>query len=286
MGIRQKIFLGNGHEVAYNKEAVRWLGVWLDSKLSMKVHHKRWISKAKSQQARFNRVCRKTGLPPGSTANLQRAVVQSIATYGIELDGIRKKAPQDKQRVQEFQRVINAQARATTGNFKSTPVGILMAESGMRPAAAIKKGREARLRAKIFGRPQHLSNDNSSLAKDTPAERLRRSCEESVGATEVERVTPRRNTKTKGIIIAQPKEIARRTALEWDETTSLTLWTDGSRLDEGRVGSGVAWKEGNEHVGKSYHLGIRKEVFDAELFAVMEAVKRASKMYREPQQDG
>jgi ribonuclease HI len=49
------------------------------------------------------------------------------------------------------------------------------------------------------------------------------------------------------------------------------LWTDGSRDDLGNVGAAVAWKEVDEWTGLKYRLGRNKEVFDAELFAILQA---------------
>ena len=56
----------------------------------------------------------------------------------------------------------------------------------------------------------------------------------------------------------------------------LVLWTDGSRLDNGKVGAAVAWQD----IFESWHtpelrLGRRKEVFDTELTEACEALRLA-----------
>jgi ribonuclease HI len=57
----------------------------------------------------------------------------------------------------------------------------------------------------------------------------------------------------------------------WSEVED-TLWTDGSRLEDGIVGCGVIWKEdGGSWQGKSFYLGR-----DAELRAIYEAMTRFS----------
>jgi hypothetical protein len=49
------------------------------------------------------------------------------------------------------------------------------------------------------------------------------------------------------------------------------IWTDGSQNDLGNVGAAIAWKEGTEWAGLKYRLGGNKEVFHAELFALLRA---------------
>ena len=53
-----------------------------------------------------------------------------------------------------------------------------------------------------------------------------------------------------------------------------TIWADGSRLEDGKVGAAYAWKtrEGSWE-GRCFHLGDNKEVFDAEVFAICQALK-------------
>jgi hypothetical protein len=58
------------YTIKYNQKELRWLGVYLDSQLSLRNHHKRWCTKAKQQQARISRLCKQTGLPGFSVANL------------------------------------------------------------------------------------------------------------------------------------------------------------------------------------------------------------------------
>jgi hypothetical protein len=56
------------------------------------------------------------------------------------------------------------------------------------------------------------------------------------------------------------------------------IFTDSSRLNKGYTGSAVVWKmednEGQWNSGK-YHLGNRKERYDAEVYAIAEALQAA-----------
>ena len=51
------------------------------------------------------------------------------------------------------------------------------------------------------------------------------------------------------------------------------MWTGGSRLQSGKVGAAVAWREDGGWTGRSTYLGTNKEVFDAEVFAILRAVR-------------
>ena len=42
-----------------------------------------------------------------------------------------------------------------------------------------------------------------------------------------------------------------------------TIWTDGSRLECGKMGAACIWKTTGEWAGLYFYLGDNKEVFDA-----------------------
>ena len=58
----------------------------------------------------------------------------------------------------------------------------------------------------------------------------------------------------------------------------LTMWTDGSRLDNRQVGAGLAWEtpKGVWH-NKSVLMGKGKEVFNIELIGVVKALEIAAR---------
>jgi hypothetical protein len=82
--MKAKIRVGS-HEVKYNKEAARWLGVWLDSMLTMNDHTKKTVAKARRAQGRVRSLMTKTGLSPEGCQRIQIAAVQAVALYGAEL---------------------------------------------------------------------------------------------------------------------------------------------------------------------------------------------------------
>ena len=59
----------------------------------------------------------------------------------------------------------------------------------------------------------------------------------------------------------------------------LSLWSDGSRLENGRVGAGMAWQAPSRGAwqAREIPLGLGKEVIDAELVGAYEALELALK---------
>jgi len=117
------------HEVSYNKEATRWLGVWLDDMLTLNDHTKKTLAKARKAQNRVRSLMVKKGLSLEGCKRIQVAAVQAVALYRSELlwHG-------QKNRAQEVQTLLNEQGRRITGCFRTTPQGPLMNDAGLRPA--------------------------------------------------------------------------------------------------------------------------------------------------------
>jgi len=58
--------------------------------------------------------------------------------------------------------------------------------------------------------------------------------------------------------------------------SGLTMFTDGSRLDDGATGYAVVWKAGQTWKGVKTHMGYNQEAYDAECAALARALKVAS----------
>jgi len=56
-----RVRVGN-REVSYNKEATRWLGVWLDDMLTLNDHMNKTLAKARRAQNRVKSLMTKKGL--------------------------------------------------------------------------------------------------------------------------------------------------------------------------------------------------------------------------------
>jgi len=136
--MKAKIRIGN-HEVQYNKQATRWLGVWLDSMLTLNDHMKKTFAKARRAQSSVQSLIMKKGLSPEGCQRIQIAAVQAVALYGAEL--WRKG---QKNSAQEVQKILNEQGRRVTGCFQTTRQEALMNDAGLRPANAILNNRVRR----------------------------------------------------------------------------------------------------------------------------------------------
>jgi ribonuclease HI len=274
--MKAKIRVGS-HEVQYNKEATRWLGVWLDSMLTLNDHTKKTFAKARRAQSRVRSLMTKKGLSPEGCQRIQIAAVQAVALYGAELwwKGQKNKA-------HEVQVILNEQARRTTGCFRTTPQGALMNDAGLRPANALLNNRVRRYKMRQMMMPDasgggrmlemegnvvhRVEGIDELIPEDYPLEWRRYE-----GTT-----LPESRKRLKGQVIIQDEEQALEEAKK--ERDGLVLWTDGSRTEDEWVGCTVVW-EGKERWNKRrVHLGRQKEAFDAEMYAMSEAVKIADEI--------
>ena len=176
----------------------------------------------------------------------------------------------------QYQLAINRMARSTLGVHQSTPRGIVMAESGFTLARALLDHRRARFAQRLYAKPQGgrgleevLERESTLTARLREAARVGRAGRGG-SAEKQEWVEGRR---FRGRIAVEKKEEALRMAKEWDRPD--TVWTDGSRQESGAVGAACVWMspEGEGRwTGRRFQLGSNKEVFDAEVFAVWQAL--------------
>ena len=77
-----------------------------------------------------------------------------------------------------------------------------------------------------------------------------------------------------GACFIEGESEALHTAQNWDESGHDTIWTDGSKLGSGRTGAACAWQTVREGwTGRRFYLGDNKEVFDTEVFAILQALR-------------
>jgi len=239
--MKAKIRVGN-HEVQYNKEATRWLGVWLDSMLTLNDHTKKIFAKARRAQNRVRSLITKKGLSPEGCQQIQIAAVQAVAWSGAELwwKG-------QKNRAQDVQQILNEQGRRVTGCFRMTPQEALMNDTGLRPANEIPNnqvrwykmrqmmmpdasggGRMIKMEGNVIRRVKGI---DELIPEDYPFEKRRYE-----GTT-----LPEIKKRLKGQVIIQEEEQALEEARK--ERNGSVLWTDGLRKEDEWVGCAVVWKE-------------------------------------------
>lgn len=81
-----EVYLKIGIEkIKFNKEATRWLRVWLDSQLKFNAQINEKFQKARTAEIQIKSLTQTYGLAPALIKRIQIAVIQSIALYGAEL---------------------------------------------------------------------------------------------------------------------------------------------------------------------------------------------------------
>jgi len=161
-----KIKVGDGF-VLFNKEATRWLGVWMDAHLTFKKHHNRCMKKARAAEARLRVLTRMHGIVSERVWAVQIACVQAVALYGSELWW----DPKEIGRREDLQLLLDREARSTLGALPTTTLGPLMRDSSPRLQAATICGearkRMRRLQAKGDVQPPHVWRTDMQSHQET-----------------------------------------------------------------------------------------------------------------------
>ena len=299
---RAQIVVGN-HRVSFNHEATRWLGIWLDAGLTLKAHYQTCLRKARNAEARVRSLCQAQGLAPGLVRRIQVAAVQSVALYGAELWWRGQ-----KDRLEGMQRMINRQARSITGMLRTTPTGPLVRESGLAPAGVVLEARQLGYTTRLLGLP----DDNPAKAvlpvsfregdlhalpgEQTPGNRMWATAHSrgpwSLGqhlARQLAHILPTdpsNGFESLGQVASDhfPGRVeVQSTEKALDAAQAIcpkrAIWSDGSRLEDGKVGAGIAWQDsGGIWKTRGFSLGRGQEVFDAELLGAMQGLRAAKRI--------
>ena len=298
-----------GAEVSFNPKAIRWLGVLLDQCLTLKPHHQDRLQKAKRVEGQIKALSKQQGLPPGALWRIHKATAQAVALYGAELwwQG-------QKDRARGLQTLINQQARAITGAFRTTLIGPLVREAALEPAVCLLEARQQGYIARLLALPDDQptrgilpitfrDGDLDAQPGEQPlqdrewagprapkalGQYLAWKAKQALGVDPpggFERISQEKGDRFPGEIRVLPREEALEEACQASLQTnqppqalqSLTLWSDGSRLEDGRVGAGVAWRPLDSAIWKTrpIPIGCGAEVFDAELQGAVEALRIA-----------
>ncbi|ODM15130.1 hypothetical protein SI65_09369 [Aspergillus cristatus] len=208
-----------------------------------------------------------------------------------------------KDRLAGIQLMINRQARAITGMLKSTPVGPLVREAGLAPAEALLEARQLRYTTRLLSLPENHpakkilpvsfreGDQHTQPGEQTPGNRqwaernnqgpwslgqhLARQFANILPADPSEGFESMIQTTSSQFpgqieVPLGPEALAAAQSLP----PGLAIWSDGSRLENGRCGAGLAWQEpGGTWKTQGLPLGRGYEVFDAELLGVVRALQ-------------
>ena len=142
------------NSIRFNKEAIRWLGIWLDSQLTLKRHHARRMKDGKNALTRLQRLTGQLGLSPANCRKVMTACIQSVPMFGAVLWWKGDLAKRTQGRADEIQLLVNQEARATTGLFWMTNLGALSVESGLRTASTQLENRQRRFGLRLLSLPR------------------------------------------------------------------------------------------------------------------------------------
>ena len=237
------------HRIPFNIGATRWLGIYLDSRLSFTEHARISARRARAAERRLTSMVARHGVPPLSARHLQEAIVGSTLMFGAEVTWRGQKGMRDT-----FQVGINRMSRATLGVLPSTPVSFLQAEGGSVPAEVRLRGRQEAFANRLATRRE--GRDGLLQMKVGLGMRLRNIIEEGGdgGVEGVEETRHSRGLSFPGVVAIPAIDYDEKDKVEIakagkEEAEAMgkdmnTIWTDGSRQRDGRVGVGIAWLEG------------------------------------------
>ncbi|EFY94394.2 Ribonuclease H domain protein [Metarhizium robertsii ARSEF 23] len=242
-------------------EAIRWLGIWLDKKLTFRTHIEKWAAKVKKVAGHLHGLCNtKHGPLPVAVRRAVEACVEPILLYGMEAwytgtesytawHGTKKVRPQIQHLVDKLDPVLRRAIRAILPVWKTTPVPIYHQESGIPPVPLLLEARRIRFAARL--KSLDLAHPLAQRTDLTPIVRaVKRSCQVRGGGfkTRLERtalllcsfpIVPDRpwSKPTKN------KDESAADFLKWLEGSSsdeLVVYSDGSQLPGGATGYGYA----------------------------------------------
>lgn len=232
-------------------------------------------------EKQLRRLVGKYGVPPASGKLIQVAIIQSTLLYGAKLTWTGK-APEAK----DYQLAINRMARGMLGAFPSTPLVPLLAESGLTPVMPLLDHRQTRYVQRTSWQPTGTRGTKEILLQMQNSALSRRLKEMTLlQYNNMEKSYLETGKAFEGDIMPDSEEIiAKRVAEEWPHRIN-TVSTDGSRLDDGKVGGCVAWSDSSgEWIGEKMHQGTNKEVCDAEIHAIERAIHLFTEINEEGQQ--
>ncbi|RKK08478.1 hypothetical protein BFJ66_g17778 [Fusarium oxysporum f. sp. cepae] len=288
--------------------AMRWLGIWLDSNLSFRVHAEKWTAKSQAVAHHLRGLTNTIHGPlPSAVRSAVRTCVEPVLLYGTEVwypgatrprwDQPCKDRPSSIQHLlQRMNKAIVQSMRAILPAWKTTPIAILHRESGIPPITQLLEARRYRFSARLKSLDETHPLVKRTLPPRQPTyhqliKRKYQAPTESNFRTRLRRTNellapcPRpalmRKCFGKGQdtpLQTAPKEESAEAFLQWVSTVDPTTWivySDGSLSSEGAASYGFAIHQQDPSIcDGSGRLG-PAEVFDAEATGALEGLKAA-----------
>jgi len=209
--------------------------------------------------------------PRKNCRRVQSACVQAAALFGSELWWKGDNAHGMVGRREEIQKLVNQEARATTGAFRTTNQGALSLESGIKPAVVQLDNRLRRFALRL-----------ASLPRGDQARELVGSTDSALGQR-IQSALGCWNDREETVLLEVASPLDASATIEEEAAAALearrldrpglSIFTDGSRLENGATGYAVAWKRGASWKGRKTHMGWGQEAFNAECAAIARALQ-------------
>lgn len=298
----------HGDVEKHPEPALRWLGIWLDSRLSFRLHVEKWAAKAKAVAYHLRGLTNTVHGPlPSAVRGAVRACVEPVLLHGSEAwypgtsrprwNQPTKDIPSSNQHlIQRMTKTMNQAMRAILPVWKTTPINVLHRESGIPPVNQLLEARRLRFSARLKSldgahplasrtRPptQPTYHDLIKRRYQTQTEsvfrtRLRRADELLAPCPRPKLVQPCFQREEIVPLQTASKEKTTGAFLCWLQSLSpltLVAYSDGSLSSEGAASYGFTIHQNSVPIfNGSGRLG-PAEVFDAEAAGALEGLKAA-----------
>ncbi|OBS20651.1 hypothetical protein FPOA_06995 [Fusarium poae] len=290
------------------ESALRWLGIWLDSRLSFRIHVETWTAKAQAVAYHLRGLANTVHGPlPSAVRSAVRACVEPVLLHGSEAwypgttrprwSRPTRDTPSSNQHlIQRMNKALNQSMRAILPVWKTTPITVLHRESGIPPVEQLLEARRLRFAARLKS-----LDDTHPLAKRTtpPRQPTYHDLIKRRYQTQPESSFRTRLRRTDELLApcARPKLVQQcfhqermpplQTASKGETADAFLRWarllnpltiivySDGSLSSEGAASYGFTIHQDNLPIlDGSGRLG-PAEVFDAEATGALEGLKAA-----------
>ena len=280
-------------------QALRWLGVWFDRRLTFLPHSRVMAARARQTAAGIQALA---NTARGVKASLLRQAVIScvlpILTYGVDTwwpglarsCGSRLTSNGVNSTLSHLESTLRQAIQGTLPIYRTTPIPILHREAAIPPLELTLNYR----RALAHLRTAHLDDQhpvrrrlqrNRPTAPSLRLQYFRSECLKNLEHIDLIRFPPwTLGTQQNRPRICQSRESAQQDFQVWaaaQAPLSLWLYTDGSKLQSGATGAGwyCTWST-TDVVATQGHLHLQgHEVFDAEAAGALAGLKAASTCY-------
>ncbi|KAL9563791.1 hypothetical protein ACKAV7_012033 [Fusarium commune] len=290
------------------KPALRWLGIWLDSRLLFRIHVEKWAMKAQAVAYHLRGLTNtKHGPQPAAVRSAVRACVEPVLLYGAEAWYPGTTRPQwsqptkdlplsNQHLIQRMTKAMNQSMRAILPVWKTTSIAALHRESGIPPVAQLLEARRLRFSARLKSLDEAHPLASRTRPPSQPAyhdlikrryqvqtessfrTRLRRTDELLAPCARPKLIEQRFNQEQMPPLQTASKKETADAFLRWVQSLdplTLVVYSDGSLSSQGAASYGFTIHQDSLPVlHGSGRLG-PAEVFDAEATGALQGLKAA-----------